>query len=201
MSINIAVSKGRVLKAFVKILKKKGFEFDGLKGRKLIIPSKDKSINLIVVKSTDVPLYVKNSFAELGVAGRDVIDEYENVFYELLDLDIGRCDLCIAGKENLDLKKKDLTIATKYPKQASNYLKQNNKDGKIIKLNGSVELGPILGISDCILDIVETGTTLKENNLVVKEHFKEINSLIISNKIFYKTKFNLIDKLIQKIKE
>ncbi|MGM0380072.1 MAG: ATP phosphoribosyltransferase [Bacillota bacterium] len=201
MSINIAVSKGRVFKAFVKILKNKGFEFDGLKGRKLIIPSKDKSINLIVVKSSDVPLYVKNSFAELGVAGRDVIDEYENVFYELLDLDIGSCDLCIAGKEDLDLKKDPLTIATKYPKQASNYLKQKNKKGKIIKLNGSVELGPILGISDCILDIVETGTTLKENDLVVKEHFKEINSLIISNKIFYKTKFNLIDNLIKKIKE
>ncbi|MEA1975024.1 MAG: ATP phosphoribosyltransferase [Bacillota bacterium] len=200
MSINIAVSKGRVLKEVMKLFSNSGYIFDDLNTRKLILKSQDALINVIIVKASDVPLYVDNSFAELGIVGNDVIGEYSNDFYELLNLNIGICDLCIAAKKDFSLNNQNfLKIATKYPMQAKKYLKKSNRKGSIIKLNGSVELGPLLGISDCILDIVETGNTLKENNLFVKEKFKSINSIIIANKIYYKTKFKEIDEFINTI--
>lgn len=200
MSLKIAVSKGRVYKDFLKLLIKSGYEFDEVKSRKLIISNKNKTLNLIIVKAQDVPLYVDKAFCDLGIVGKDVIDEFNDTFYELLDLDIGKCELCIAAKENFSINNYSyLTIATKYPVQGKKYLKSKNIDGEVIKLNGSVELGPILNISDCILDIVETGNTLRENGLVVKEVFKNINSKLISNKVFYKTKFNIIDDFIKKI--
>lgn len=202
MSLKIAVSKGRVYREFMKLLRSIGFKFNGEKDRKLIKTDTTESIDLIVVKSQDVPLYVENAYADIGIVGKDVIDEFQDVFYELTDLKIGECKLCIAGMDDFTLENKDyLKIATKYPKQAKEYLEENNIAGKVIKLNGSVELGPILGISDCILDIVETGRTLRENNLFVKDEYKDISSRIISNKIFYKTKFDLINNFIEKIEK
>lgn len=202
MSLKIAVSKGRVYREFMKLLRTIGYEFNGEKDRKLIKTDTTGTIDLIVVKSQDVPLYVENAYADIGIVGKDVIDEFQDVFYELTDLKIGECQLCIAGMDDFILDDKNyLTIATKYPKQAQAYLEEKNLEGKVIKLNGSVELGPILGISDCILDIVETGRTLKENNLFVKDEYKAISSRIISNKIFYKTKFNVINEFIEKIEK
>lgn len=200
MSLKIAISKGRVLKAFVKRIENVGYSFDQLNSRKLMISSRDEKIQLITVKSLDVPLYVKNGYADLGIVGSDVIDEYSDVFYEIYDLNMSKCDLCIAGKTDLTLEEKGyLKIATKYPKQGRDYLKDKKIEGEVIKLNGSVELGPLLGISDCILDIVETGNTLKENNLIVKEVYKSISSRIIANKIFYKTKNKEITEFLEKI--
>lgn len=200
MGLRIAVSKGRVYKKFLKLLEKSGYAFENTKSRKLVIKDTTGELSLIIVKAQDVPLYVNKAFADLGIVGKDVIDEFDDTFYELLDLSIGKCDLCIAGKESFNIEDYEkLRIATKYPKQGKDYLEKKGIKGEVIKLNGSVELGPVLGISDCILDIVETGSTLKENGLVVKEKYKEITSKLISNKVFYKTKFDIIDTFIENI--
>jgi len=200
MGLRIAVSKGRVYKKFLKLLEKSGYAFENTKSRKLVIKDTTGELSLIIVKAQDVPLYVNKAFADLGIVGKDVIDEFDDTFYELLDLSIGKCDLCIAGKESFSFSDySNLRIATKYPKQGKDYLEKKGIEGEVIKLNGSVELGPVLGISDCILDIVETGNTLKENGLVVKEKYKEITSKLISNKVFYKTKFDIIDAFIENI--
>lgn len=200
MKLKIAVSKGRVYKKFLSLLEKSGYTFKDTKTRKLVIEDVSGEISLIIVKASDVPLYVNQAFADLGIVGKDVIDEFEDTFYELLDLSIGSCDLSIAAKQDFNLDEKiPLTIATKYPKQGQEYLRSKGIEGKIIKLNGSVELGPILGISDCILDIVETGKTLRENGLIVIEQYKSITSKLISNKVFYKTKFDTIDAFIKNI--
>lgn len=202
MSIKIAVSKGRVEKQTIKLLQKIGYVFDDLNSRKLIITDQTDAIQLIFVKASDVTLYVEKGFADLGIVGNDVIDEGNANLYQLLDMKFGACKLSIAGYSDLNLKEmKYLKIATKYEKQGYEYLKEKNMDGEIIKLNGSVELGPILGIGDCILDIVETGTTLKENNLVVLEDYKVISSRLIANRVFYKTKFEDIQILIENFKK
>lgn len=200
MGLKIAVSKGRVYKKFLKLLEKSGYIFENTKSRKLVISDTTKELSLIIVKAQDVPLYVNKAFADLGIVGKDIIDEFDDTFYELLDLSIGECDLCIAGKESFNIDDyTQLKIATKYPKQGKDYLRKKGMEGEVIKLSGSVELGPVLGISDCILDIVETGNTLKENGLVVKEKYKRITSKLISNKVFYKTKFDIIDAFIENI--
>ena len=200
MTLKIAVSKGRVYEDFLSLLKSSGYRFKDEKTRKLVIKDLDNSINLIIVKAIDVPLYVNNAFADLGIVGKDIIDEFDDLFYELLNLEIGVCDLCIASMKNSEIKEMNyLKIATKYPKQANEYLKYKNLNGEVIKLNGSVELGPLINISDCILDIVETGNTLKENGLEVNEHFKKIYSKVIANKVSYKTKTDIITEFINKI--
>lgn len=202
MSLKIAVSKGRVEKQTIKLLQKIGYIFDELNSRKLIISDQTDAIQLIFVKASDVTLYVEKGFADLGIVGNDVIDEGNANLYQLLDMRFGACKLCIASFADLDLQNMTyLKIATKYEKQGYQYLKDKGLEGEIIKLNGSVELGPILGIGDCILDIVETGTTLKENNLVVLEEYKDISSRLIANKVFYKTKFDEIQTLINNFKE
>lgn len=202
MSIKIAVSKGRVLESFIDSLTPLGYIFEDLDTRKLVLKEKNNQMEIIIVKALDVPLYVKNGYADLGIVGKDVVDEYDDAFYEIYDLNISCCDLCIAGKKAFDLNAFDeLTIATKYPVQGQAYLDQKGQKGQIIKLNGSVELGPMLGISDCILDIVETGNTLKENNLVVKEKVKAISARVIANKIFFKTKNTAIGQLMEQLEK
>ncbi len=199
--LRIAISKGRVHKAFVGLLGQAGFTFDDLKSRKLIIEDRDKRLQLIEVKAPDVPLYVDKGYADIGIVGSDVLLEYPDAFYELLDLKIGVCDLCLAAKADFDRSAFSyLRIATKYERQALRYLEKIGMPGEIIKLNGSVELGPLLEISDCIIDIVETGRTLKENHLVVKETLRSVSSRLIANKVSYKLNHRLIDGLITELK-
>lgn len=199
--LRIAISKGRVHKAFIALLEQAGFTFDQLKTRKLIIEDSEKRLQLIEVKAPDVPLYVDKGFADIGIVGSDVLLEYSDAFYELLDLKIGVCDLCLAAKPDFERSAySNLRIATKYERQAERYLEKIGVPGEIIKLNGSVELGPLLEISDCIIDIVETGRTLRENNLVVKETLRSVSSRLIANKVSYKLNHRLIDQLIADLK-
>jgi ATP phosphoribosyltransferase len=144
---------------------------------------------------------VDKGYADIGIVGSDVLLEYPDAFYELLDLKIGVCDLCLAAKADFDRSAFSyLRIATKYERQALRYLEKIGMPGEIIKLNGSVELGPLLEISDCIIDIVETGRTLKENHLVVKETLRSVSSRLIANKVSYKLNHRLIDGLITELK-
>lgn len=188
-SITFALSKGRIAEAFLKAFKAE----EAMNSRKLIVQV--GNIKMIMVKPVDVPTYVANGIADIGVVGRDVILESGESFYELLEFPFSKCTLSIAGfdKEmNLD---GPMTIATKYP----NICKQYFPLSKTIYLNGSVELAPILNLSDVIFDIVETGTTLKENGLSIIKDVLTINPVLIANKSSYKFNQPQIDHIIDQL--
>ena len=197
----IAVSKGRVSDKMFKLLEKAGYDFSGQSTRKLVIEDSTGKLRFVLAKASDVLTIVENSAADLGIVGNDLLVESPGNVFELVDLPIGVCDMCIAGPKGALEGKKSLTIATKYPNTAKEYMASKELKGEIIFLNGSVELGPILGLSDVILDIVETGKTLVENNLEVLEKVYPISSRIIANRAFYKTKFDLCNEFINTIEE
>ncbi len=187
--LKIAVAKGRVAKQTLTALKMAGYALPESPGRALRLLDDNKTLDMLFVKSADVPTYVELGVVDVGIVGKDVIDEKVYKVYELMDLGIGKCQLCLAGFADFDYNKIPyLKIASKYPTQSYAFMKAKGIDGQVIPLEGSVELGPIVGLSDCIIDIVETGTTLKENNLQVIESIKPISSRLIANKIRYKTK-------------
>jgi len=149
------------------------------------------------MKGQDIPTYVDAGVIDMGIVGKDILKETESDVYELLSLDIGRCNLSVAGYPGFDYKsKKELTIATKYPKSTADYFTGLGIQHKIVYLNGSVELAPLIGLSDIIVDIVETGNTLIENNLQVLEKIQDISSRLIVNKIHFKTKFQKIQAIV-----
>jgi len=199
--LKIAVAKGRVAKQTLKALKNAGYALPDSPGRALRLLDEDQSLDMLFVKSADVPTYVELGVVDVGIVGKDVIDEKVYKVYELMDLEIGKCRLCLAAYENFDYNKIPyLKIASKYPAQSYAFMKAKGIDGQVIPLEGSVELGPIVGLSDCIIDIVETGTTLKENNLQVIETIKPISSRLIANKIRYKTRTEPIIELMNTLK-
>ena len=199
--IKIAIAKGRIDKEFMKILKESGYTFTNIKERQLIINDDSNKISLVLVKSSDVIAYVENSIMDIGIVGKDILREHKHNVFEIEDLNIGKCKLCLAGFKNQNIKNKNtVRIASKYVNQSLEYLNKNNLNGKVIKLNGSVELAPLLGISDFIIDIVETGNTLRENNLHILEEINKISTRIIANKVSYKNKFNEISNFIKCIK-
>ncbi|MBR4030154.1 MAG: ATP phosphoribosyltransferase, partial [Clostridia bacterium] len=166
--INIALPKGRLGEKVYEMLKKAGFSCPEIdkKDRRLIFETDDKIIRYFWVKPSDVAIYVERGAADIGIAGKDILLEYTPDVYELLDLNIGKCRMAVAAKlEFRDPVNRTLRVATKFPKIASDYYEKKGRDIDIIKLNGSIEIAPILGLSDVIVDIVETGTTLKENSL------------------------------------
>ncbi|BEP28587.1 ATP phosphoribosyltransferase [Helicovermis profundi] len=198
--IKIAIAKGRISKVIYELLTESGYTFTENSKRKLIITDDSNSISIIYVKSEDVPIYVENSIADIGIVGKDILREKEYDVFEVEDLKTGKCDLCLAGYKNTNIRKLDnIRIASKYTTQAKEFLKSNNLIGKVIKLNGSVELAPLVGISDFIVDIVETGSTLKENNLEVLEVINTVSTRVIANKVSYKTKFSSITNFISTI--
>ena len=202
--LNIALPKGRLGEKVYSMFEKAGYECPSIKetNRKLIFENKNKGIRYFWVKPSDVSIYVERGAADIGVAGKDILLEYSPNVYELLDLDMGKCKMCVAAKKEFrDEDVKVLKVATKFTKIASDYYSKIGRDIDIIKLNGSIELAPILGLSDVIVDIVETGSTLKENNLEVKNTILPISARLISNKASFKFKGEEIEKIVSAMKE
>ncbi len=200
--INIALPKGRLTNKALNLFEKLDIKFEDYtkESRKLIFENTTEKLRVVAVKATDVPIYVEQGAADIGIAGKDVLLESGASVFELMDLGFGKCRFVVASLKNneLDINKK-LRVATKYPNVAKKYFHQQGIPIETIKLNGSVELAPIIGLSDVIVDIVETGTTLKENGLVVTDEICQISSRLIINRASLKTKAKQIDKIIKGI--
>ena len=202
--INVALAKGRLGDKTYSMMAKAGFDCPAIleKNRKLTFENPEKGIRYFWVKPSDVEIYVERGAADIGVCGADILLEYEPDVYELLDLGFGKCRMCVAGpKDFYDNEERTLRVATKFAHVASRYYESIGRDIDIIKLNGSIELAPILGLSDVIVDIVETGTTLKENNLKVITEFMPISARFIANRASYQFKRREIDTLLTKLTE
>ena len=204
MSISIALTKGRLEKETVKLLDKAGYGTEELKdkGRKLVFKDTKEDIKYFLVKAADSITYVEHGVADVGVVGKDTLLESDKNYYEVLDLGIGKCKFIVASLPEKDIFKKigHIKIGTKYPTVAREYFKKKNMDVEIIKIEGSVELAPILGLCDAIVDIMETGTTLKENGLVVFDTICDISARVIVNKASFKMKSEETQSLISRIK-
>ncbi len=202
--INIALPKGRLGEKVYAMFEAAGYECPSIRenSRKLIFENADKEVRYFWVKPSDVSIYVERGAADIGVAGKDILLEYEPSIYEMLDLNIGKCRMAVAAKRDfVDRGERTLRVATKFPKIASDYYASICRDIDIIKLNGSIEIAPILNLSDVIVDIVETGTTLKENDLEVKKEIVGISARVIVNRASYKFKNEQITKILDALKE
>ena len=200
--LNIALPKGRLGEKVYAMFEAAGFECPSIKeqNRKLIFENEAVGVRYFWVKPSDVAIYVERGAADIGVAGKDILLEYEPDVYELFDLDIGKCRMAVAAKNDFrDDPQKTLRVATKFSNIARNYYAAQGRDIDIIHLNGSIEIAPILGLSDVIVDIVETGTTLKENNLSVFETIVPISARLIANKASYKFKSEPIEAILQSL--
>lgn len=201
--ITLAVAKGRTEKSAIELLMKMGIQFSDFheESRKLVFNSDDGTIRLIFVKAVDVPTYVEKGAADMGIAGKDNISESQADVYELLDLKIGKCKMAVAGDPNhqVDLNQKP-TIASKYPTIAKKHFQKKGLQIETIKLNGSVELAPLIGLADYIVDIVETGNTLRENGLSVIEEVENISTRLIVNKASFATKSKEVQQFINQFK-
>ena len=202
--LNIALPKGRLGEKVYAMFEQAGFECPQIheKNRRLIFENSEKKVRYFWVKPSDVAIYVERGAADIGVAGKDILLEYSPDVYELLDMDMGKCRMCVAGKkEFIDDGTSTLRVATKFENIAKAYYADKCRDIDIIKLNGSIEIAPILGLSDVIVDIVETGATLLENGLEPKETIVNISARLISNKASFKFKSKLIDELKNALSE
>ena len=200
--LNIALPKGRLGEKVYAMFEKAGFECPSIKenNRKLIFENEELCVRYFWVKPSDSAIYVERGAADIGVAGKDILLEYEPDVYELLDLDIGKCRMAVAAKKEFrDDNQKTLRVATKFTNIAQNYYASKGREIDMIKLNGSIEIAPILDLSDVIVDIVETGTTLKENNLEVKETIFPISARLIANKSSFKFKNEQIEKIVRSL--
>ena len=202
--LTIALSKGRILDQTLPLLEKAGISIakSELESRKLILDTNLSDVKVIVIRASDVPVFVQHGAADIGIAGKDVLLEHgANGIFELLDLGISKCRLMVASKKGQDLNKSTLKVATKYVKSAKEYFYKQGKQVEVIKLYGAMELAPIVGLSDCIVDLVDTGNTLKANNLVPLELVQEISSRLIVNSAAFNTKHKEINQWIQKIEQ
>jgi ATP phosphoribosyltransferase len=202
--LTIALPKGRILTEANQLFKRVGLiEEEIIEGRKLVIERPEENLGIILAKPQDVPTYVKYGVTDLGIVGKDILMEANESIYELMDLKIGSCRLSLCGLEGRELPRGEmLRIATKYPDITAKYFLQKGQQVEIIKLNGSVELAPLLGLSDFIIDIVSTGKTLKENGLLELEViFDNITSRLIANESSYHIKTKVIDAFVNKLEE
>lgn len=202
--INIALPKGRLGERVYDMLERAGYGCPSIKepGRKLIFENAEAGVRYFWVKPSDVSIYVERGAADIGIAGKDILLEYSPDVYELLDLNIGKCHMAVAAKRDFfDDRQKTLKVATKFVNIAKSYYSSIGRDIDIIKLNGSIEIAPILGLSDVIVDIVETGATLKENNLEVFETIIPISARLISNKASFKFKTGEIERLTEQMRK
>ena len=196
--LNIALPKGRLGEKVYRMFEESGYGCPGMleDSRRLVFENKDRGIRYFWVKPSDVTVYVERGAADIGVAGKDILEENRADVYELLDLNVGRCRMCVAAKrgfrENPDVT---LRVATKFSNVARDYYNSIGREIDIIPLNGSIELAPVLGMSDVIVDIVETGTTLRENGLEVKQTIMPVSARLISNKSAFEFKRSEILKL------
>lgn len=202
--LRIALTKGRLEKDTVRLLEAAGFDCTAVreKGRKLILPIGGGEIEVVLAKAADVITYVENGVCDLGVVGKDTIMENGRSFYEILDLGFGKCRFALAGKAGTDFFSgyEAKTIATKYPNVTRTFFEGKGMDIRIIKIEGSVELAPLLGLSDAIVDIVETGSTLKENGLVIiEDNVAPISARLIANTASLKLRKTEIEALAEKM--
>ena len=196
----LALPKGRVFDDFIPVLQDAEFALkdDPQNSRKMLLDTKRPEVKILVIRGWDVPTYITSGAAHLGVVGKDILKEKEEEeFVELADLGIGKCRLSLAGNENLLLGSSKLKIATKYPKAATKFMESIGIQAEIIYLHGAQEIAPILGLSDAIIDLVDTGKTLKENGLEEIKFISDISTRLIANKASLKTQ----SKLINEIKE
>ncbi len=204
MSISIALTKGRLEKKAIEMLETSGYGVDEVKnkGRALVFQDTKKDVQYFLAKPNDVITYVEHGIADIGIVGKDTLLEKPSDTYELLDLQTGKCKFIVASlKGNNPLKKVGhIKIGTKYPTVASKYFHDRNMEVEIIKIDGSVELGPVLGLCDGIVDIMETGTTLKENGLVVYDTVCDISARVIVNKVSFKLKNEEVLQVIDDLK-
>ncbi|HHZ02123.1 MAG TPA: ATP phosphoribosyltransferase [Tissierellia bacterium] len=203
MSLTIAIPKGRLGTQAIEIFKRAGLgECIDEKSRKLVFEDKKRNLKFILLKNSDVITYVENGVADIGISGKDMVMESGGDVFELYKMNIGKCKMSVAGIKGKKIFKDDtiLKVATKFPETAKKYFRGRGQRIKTIKLNGSIELAPILGLSDVIVDLVETGNTLKANGLEVFEDMYQISAMIISNKISYKFKRKEIKEIIELIR-
>ena len=202
--LNVALPKGRLGEKVYKMLERAGYSCKELLegSRKLVFTDENSGVSYFWVKPSDVTVYVEHGVADIGVAGKDTIDESGADVYELLDLNVGRCRMCVASVNGFrEDFSRPLRVATKFPRIAERYFSARNRDIEVIKLYGSIELAPILGLSDVIVDIVETGTTLKENDMSVIEEIFPISARLIANKARYKFKGEEIAGCVSRLKK
>ncbi len=204
--LRIALTKGRLEKDTVGLLKQAGYDCSAVedKGRKLILPIGSGEIEVVLAKAADVITYVENGVCDLGVVGKDTIMENGRSFYEILDLGFGKCRFALAGKKDCDFFAgyNEKTIATKYPNVTRGFFEGKGMDIRIIKIEGSVELAPLLGLADAIVDIVETGSTLKENGLVIiEDNVAPISARLIANTASLKLRKSEIEALADKMEK
>jgi ATP phosphoribosyltransferase len=200
--LNIALPKGRLGEKVYEIFESAGYACPALReqNRKLIFENPETGVRYFWVKPSDVAIYVERGAADIGVAGKDILLEYSPQVYELLDLNMGKCRMCVAGfRDFRDDRASTLRVATKFPNIARRYYADQSRQIDIIKLNGSIELAPIVGLSDVIVDIVETGKTLQENGLAALETIVPISARLIANKARFKFRQSQIDTLCARI--
>ena len=202
--INIAFPKGRLGDKVCALFGKAGFTFDGINGgtRRLVFVNEELDVRCFLVKPFDVPVYVERGAADIGAAGKDFLMERSPDVYELLDLKAGKCSMCVAAVNGFrDDMSRILRVATEFPNIARGYYAGLGRGIDVIPLRGSLELAPVLGLSDVIVDIVETGTTLRENNLAVISHIADISARLIANKSAYKFKGGRIREIMRRLEQ
>ena len=201
--INVALPKGRLGEKVYDMFEKSGYECPSIKevNRKLIFENEEAGVRYFWVKPSDVAIYVERGAADIGVAGKDILLEYAPDVYELLDMNLGKCRMAVAAKKDFrDNTENTLRVATKFPNISKDYYSKKGRDIDIIKLNGSIEIAPILNLSDVIVDIVETGKTLLENDLEPKETIVPISARLIANKSSFKFKMEQIENIKNSLK-
>ena len=202
--LNIALPKGRLGDQVLSLFSKIGYDCGGIyeNDRRLVLESPENGVRYLLVKPSDVAIYVEYGAADIGVVDKDILLDGNPDVYELLDLGIGKCRICVAGPEDyVEDRETVLRVATKFTTVAKKYYSSLNREIQIIKLNGSIELAPILGLTDVIVDIVESGRTLKENHLKVLETIVPISARLIANRASYLFKNDIITSITQKLQE
>lgn len=202
--LNIALPKGRLGDQVYELLASIGYDCKSIyeENRKLVFENKENGVRYLLVKPSDVAIYVEHHAADVGIVGKDILLESRPDVYELLDLKLGRCRMAVAAKEDFtEDTDRPLRVATKFVNVAKDYYAGMNREIEIIKLNGSIELAPLLGLSDVIVDIVESGNTIRENHLKVVEEFLQISARFIANKSSFEFKNQIISEMVEKLSQ
>jgi ATP phosphoribosyltransferase len=202
--LTIALSKGRILEQTLPLLKKAGLTISSkeLNSRKLVLDTNLLEVKVIILRASDVPVFVQHGAADIGIAGKDVLLEHgADSLFELIDLGIAKCQLMVAAKADQNLINGTLKIATKYVNTTKRYFHSQGRQVEVIKLSGAMELAPTVGLAHCIVDLVDTGNTLKANNLVPIELIENISSRLIVNSASFNTKHREITDWVERVKD
>ena len=202
--LTIALSKGRILEQTLPLLKKAGLNISSkeLDSRKLVLNTNLDDVKIIILRASDVPVFVQHGAADIGVSGKDVLLEHGGLgLFELLDLEIAKCRMMVAARDESDMNQNTLKIATKYTNSTKRYFQSKGRQIEVIKLSGAMELAPIVGLANCIVDLVDTGNTLKANGLIALDHIYDISSRLIVNSASFNTKHREINRWIAIIED